>query len=155
MKVVVQRVSAASVTIADTIHATIGHGLLVLLGIAQEDTEADAIWIVQKLCKLRIFSDAGGKMNLDIHQIQGAVLVVSQFTLHALTHKGNRPSFIKAARPEQAIPLYQKLLALLEQELPQRVHAGVFGADMKVGLVNDGPVTIIIDSKQDEVLSPI
>jgi D-tyrosyl-tRNA(Tyr) deacylase len=150
MKVVIQRVSKASLTIDDTIYNQIGLGFVILLGIENNDTEEDVNWLVQKIVKLRVFSDDNGKMNLDIQQLDGEILVVSQFTLHAMTHKGNRPSFIKAARPEVAIPLYNKFISTLENHLPQKIKTGKFGADMKIELVNDGPVTIIIDSKEDE-----
>jgi D-tyrosyl-tRNA(Tyr) deacylase len=150
MRSVIQRVSSAQVTIEGKIHSSVGLGLLVLLGIEDEDTEEDITYLSTKLCNMRIFSDEEGKMNLDVKQINGEVLVVSQFTLHASTKKGNRPSFIKAARPEKAIPLYDKFLSETAILLQKPVKSGVFGADMKVSLVNDGPVTIVMDSKNRE-----
>jgi D-aminoacyl-tRNA deacylase len=150
MRLVIQRVSEASVTIEEKIHAQIGPGFLVLLGIEDSDTEEDLQYLVQKLCNMRVFSDGDGKMNLDIRQTGGEILVVSQFTLHASTRKGNRPSFIKAARPEQAVPLYERFLSETTALLGKACKAGIFGADMKVALVNDGPVTIIMDSKTKE-----
>jgi D-tyrosyl-tRNA(Tyr) deacylase len=144
MRVVIQRVSEAAVKIDGTIVGEISKGLLVLLGIAQEDTEQDALYLIQKLINLRIFSDADGKMNLSVQDCGGELLVVSQFTLYADTKKGNRPSYIRAARSEHAIPLYEFFL----QELQKGpIQTGQFGADMKVSLINDGPVTIIIDSR--------
>lgn len=150
MRAVIQRVSEASVTIDGTVTASIGVGLLILLGVEEADTDEDLTWLATKLAKLRIFSDAEGKMNADIKEAKGRALVVSQFTLHAATKKGNRPSFIRAARPETAIPLYEKFLRQLEAELGEGVERGVFGADMKVALVNDGPVTIWMDTKARE-----
>ena len=150
MRVVIQRVSEASVTIDGKIKSSIGQGLLILLGIEQEDNTEDLDWLCKKISALRIFSDDAGLMNLSVQDIGGELLVVSQFTLHGSTKKGNRPSFIRAARPEQAIPLYEKFLAVLEQESGGPVCSGAFGADMKVALVNDGPVTILIDSKNRE-----
>jgi len=150
MRLVLQRVSSASVTVDDTITGQIGLGLMILAGIEHEDTLEDAAWLVQKLTQMRIFGDAEGKMNLSVKDISGELLVVSQFTLHASTKKGNRPSFIRAARPETAIPLYEQFLALLEAEMGKPVARGIFGADMKVALVNDGPVTISIDSRARE-----
>jgi D-aminoacyl-tRNA deacylase len=150
MRAVIQRVSQASVTIDGKIVGEIGIGLLILLGIEDADNDEDIDWLATKLAKLRIFSDAKGKMNASITEVSGRALVVSQFTLHAATKKGNRPSFIRAARPEVAIPLYEKFLSRLEQELGQPVERGVFGADMKVALLNDGPVTICMDTKARE-----
>ena len=150
MRVLIQRVLEASVTIEESVTAKIGKGLLILVGIEEADTEVDISWLAGKIAKLRIFSDSEGKMNASLTEIKGQALVVSQFTLHANTKKGNRPSFIRAARPELAIPLYEKFLNNLEQELSQPVERGVFGADMKVALINDGPVTIWIDSKAKE-----
>ncbi len=149
MKAILQRVSAASVTIDGTTKAAIGSGLMILLGIEQTDTEADVIWLSKKIVQMRIFGDAAGLMNLSVQDIKGDILLISQFTLHAATKKGNRPSFIKAARPEQAIPLYEKMIAQLEMDLGKSISTGTFGADMKVALVNDGPVTIILDSKEE------
>lgn len=150
MRVVIQRTSQASVTIEEQIVAKIGRGLLVLAGIEAADTGEDVDWLVGKIVQMRIFEDAEGKMNLGVKDVAGDLLVVSQFTLHAGTKKGNRPSFIRAARPETAIPLYEQFLARLETEMGKPVPRGVFGADMKVALINDGPVTILIDSKSRE-----
>jgi len=150
MRVVLQRVSAASVTIENKIVAEIKTGLLVLLGIEEADTHEDIDWLVGKIAKIRIFGDENHVMNLSIQDINGDIIVVSQFTLHASTKKGNRPSYIKAAKPETAIPLYEKFVSTLEFELGKKVQTGVFGADMKVLLVNDGPVTIQMDSKNKE-----
>ena len=150
MRLVIQRVSEASVTIDGAVTAQIGPGLLILCGIEAADGGDDVAWLVQKVAQMRIFADAEGKMNLSIKDNGGGLLVVSQFTLHASTKKGNRPSFIRAARPEQAIPLYELFLSQLQAETGSPVARGVFGADMKVGLVNDGPVTICIDSRAKE-----
>lgn len=150
MRLVIQRVSEASVSIEGNVVASIGQGFLVLLGIEDEDQEDDLVYVLQKLIGLRIFSDQEGKMNLDLKQVNGDLLVVSQFTLHASTKKGNRPSFMKAARPEKAIPLYEKFLQQAEKELGKAVQRGEFGADMNVMLINDGPVTILLDSKNRE-----
>jgi|UniRef100_UPI004049F14C D-aminoacyl-tRNA deacylase len=147
MKIVIQRVSEAAVTINKEQYASIQLGLVVLVGIEQEDEKEDADWLVSKLVQLRIFSDNEGKMNKSILDIAGELLIISQFTLHAATKKGNRPSFIVAARPEKAIPLYDYFIAQANKQLTGKVKTGIFGADMKVSLVNDGPVTIIIDSK--------
>lgn len=151
MRAVVQRVSQASVTINGDIHGAIHDGLLILLGIEETDTLDDLTWLVNKIISMRIFSDTEGKMNLSIKDINnGAFLVISQFTLYGSTRKGNRPSFIRSARPDHAIPLYETFLDQLRQHSKLKVESGVFGADMKVALVNDGPVTIIIDSKLKE-----
>lgn len=150
MRVVIQRVRQASVTIDHALHASIDQGLLILLGIEENDTFDDADWLTQKIASLRIFSDDKGKMNRDVLQSNGQILVVSQFTLHAATKKGNRPSFIRAARPEQAIPLYDYFVKQMTALLQKPVLTGKFGADMQVALVNDGPVTIWIDSKNKE-----
>jgi D-tyrosyl-tRNA(Tyr) deacylase len=150
LKVVIQRVSEASVTIDQNIVAQINKGLLILVGIESEDNLEDINWLVSKIVYLRIFGDEMNVMNLSVKDSDGEIIVVSQFTLHALTKKGNRPSYIKAAKPEIAIPMYEKFVQLLELELGKRIHTGQFGADMKVALVNDGPVTIIIDSKNKE-----
>lgn len=150
MRLVIQRVSEASVTIDHSIVGTIKTGLLVLLGIEAADSSEDCDWLIQKLINMRIFSDPDGKMNLSILDIDGELLVVSQFTLHASTKKGNRPSFIQAARPEQAIPLYEEFKKKAEIACGKKIQSGEFGADMKVALINDGPVTIIIDSKNRE-----
>ncbi|MDH4454829.1 MAG: D-aminoacyl-tRNA deacylase [Verrucomicrobiota bacterium] len=150
MRLVLQRVSSASVTVDDAITCQIGLGLLILAGIEHDDTADDLAWLVSKVTQMRIFADAEGKMNLSVKDSGGDLLVVSQFTLHASTKKGNRPSFIRAARPETAIPLYEQFLALLEAEMGKPVARGIFGADMQVALVNDGPVTICIDSRAKE-----
>jgi D-tyrosyl-tRNA(Tyr) deacylase len=146
MRIVVQRISEASVKINGEFVGSIAQGLMVLLGIETIDSQTDADYLIQKLINLRIFNDNEGKMNLSIQDIDGELLVVSQFTLHASTKKGNRPSYIRAARPEQAIPLYQYFIEQARIQLNSNVQTGEFGADMKVSLVNDGPVTIIIDS---------
>jgi D-tyrosyl-tRNA(Tyr) deacylase len=150
MRVVVQRVSEAAVAIDGREVARIGVGLLVLVGVETGDTAADAAWLAGKLAVLRIFPDAEGKMNRSVRETGGGVLVVSQFTLHAATAKGNRPGFTRAARPEEAIPLYERFLADLERETGRRPERGVFAADMQVRLVNDGPVTILVDSRARE-----
>ncbi|GHA26704.1 D-aminoacyl-tRNA deacylase [Salinimicrobium marinum] len=150
MRVVLQRVSRASVTINNKVNAEIGDGLLILLGIEEEDSGEDIKWLCSKIVKMRIFSDESGIMNNSLLDINGDAIVVSQFTLHANTKKGNRPSYIKAAKPDVAIPLYEEFVQVLEKELGKPVGTGEFGADMKVDLLNDGPVTIIIDSKRRE-----
>ena len=150
MKIVIQRVSEASVTIDENKVAEIKNGLLVLLGIVDDDTQEDINFLVRKTANLRVFNDENEVMNKSLIDIDGDVIVVSQFTLQASTKKGNRPSYIKAARPELAIPLYENFVATLEKELGKKVQTGQFGADMKVALLNDGPVTIIIDSKNKE-----
>lgn len=150
MRVVLQRVSSASVTVSEKIVGEIQKGLLVLVGIEDADTQEDIDWLVTKITQLRIFGDANEIMNLSVEEVNGDVLVVSQFTLHAATKKGNRPSYIKAARPEVAIPIYEKFVTTLEHKLGKKVPTGIFGADMKVALLNDGPVTIVIDSKNKE-----
>ncbi|SHM23442.1 D-aminoacyl-tRNA deacylase [Flavobacterium xanthum] len=150
MKVVLQRVSSASVTIDNKIVADIQKGLLVLVGIEDADNQEDIDWLVNKITNIRIFGDEDDLMNLSVKDIDGEVLVVSQFTLHALTKKGNRPSYIKASKPEIAIPLYENFVSHLQKELGKKVQTGIFGADMKVLLLNDGPVTIVIDSKNRE-----
>ena len=150
MKLVIQRVSSASVSVNQQVISSIQQGLLVLLGIEHHDSEEDALWLIQKMLQMRIFSDEEGKMNRSLLDLNGDLLVVSQFTLHASTKKGNRPSFIAAARPEQAIPLYEFFLQKASEALGKPVQTGEFGADMQVMLVNDGPVTIIIDSKNKE-----
>ena len=150
MKIVTQRVACADVKIENKIHSQISNGLLILIGIEETDEKSDADYLIQKTAGLRIFNDQHSKMNLTVNDINGEILVVSQFTLHANTKKGNRPSFIKAAKPEKAIPLYNYFLTQLNGQLQTEVKSGVFGADMKVSLINDGPVTIIIDSKNKE-----
>ena len=147
MKVIIQRVSEASVTVDQKVVGKITKGFLILLGIGTEDSEADADWLVQKTVGLRVFNDAEGLMNRSLAEVGGQVLVISQFTLMAATKKGNRPSYIQAARPDQAIPLYEYFIQKLGQQLEEKVETGIFGADMKVRLLNDGPVTIPIDSK--------
>lgn len=150
MRVVIQRVSEASVTIDGKINAQIGQGLLILLGIENADGQEDIDWLCKKISQLRIFSDAEGKMNLSVQDVSGEIIVVSQFTLHASTKKGNRPSYIQAARPEIAIPLYEKFVETLKEVSGLKVGTGEFGADMKVALLNDGPVTITMDTKVKE-----
>ena len=150
MKVVIQRVSYASVTIDNKIVADILKGLLVLVGIEDLDTQEDSNWLASKIVNIRIFGDENDVMNLSVKDINGDVIVVSQFTLHAATKKGNRPSYVKASKPEIAIPLYENFVLQLEKELGKKVQTGIFGADMKVLLLNDGPVTIVIDSKNRE-----
>ncbi len=150
MRIVAQRVSHASVTIGEKIKSEIGTGMLILLGIEDADTGEDVDWLCNKLTKMRIFGDENDAMNLDINQVGGSFLVVSQFTLHALTKKGNRPSFIRAARPEKSIPLYELFLGRLAEISGREVQSGEFGAMMEVELTNDGPVTIIMDSKNRE-----
>ena len=150
MKAVIQRVSESSVTIDNEVVAQIQQGLLVLIGIEDADNQEDINWLTSKIANLRIFEDESEVMNLSLKDIDGEMIVVSQFTLHALTKKGNRPSYIKASKPEIAIPLYESFVKQMEIELGKKVQTGQFGADMKVGLVNDGPVTIIIDTKNKE-----
>ena len=148
MRLVIQRVANASVKVpSESYEASIGKGLLVLAAFIDEDTDEDIEWCARKLAAMRIFDDADGVMNLSVKDVDGEILAVSQFTLYASTVKGNRPSYIKAAKPDVAIPLYEKFLVKLEEHLSKPVARGIFGADMKVGLVNDGPVTIIVDSK--------
>ena len=150
MKAVIQRVSQSSVTINNEIVAQIQQGLLVLVGIEDTDNQEDINWLTSKIANLRIFEDENEVMNLSLKDINGEMIVVSQFTLHAATKKGNRPSYIKASKPEIAIPLYESFVQQMEKELGKKVQTGQFGADMKVSLVNDGPVTIIIDTKNKE-----
>lgn len=150
MRCVIQRVSEASVTIDGKVKSSICTGLLVLAGIEDADTDEDVEWISGKIAKLRIFDDAEGVMNCSIAEVRGDILLISQFTLHASTKKGNRPSYLKAAKPDFAIPLYEKLIARLETETGKKIFTGEFGADMKVKLLNDGPVTILIDTKNKE-----
>ena len=149
MIAVVQRVSAASVTIENRIKSTIASGLLVLLGVEDADNLEDIDWLASKIVNLRIFNDEQGVMNVGVKDVNGEILVVSQFTLHASIKKGNRPSYIKAAKPEIAIPLYESFVKVVQSNLGKEVQTGEFGADMKVSLVNDGPVTIIIDTKNN------
>lgn len=150
MRAVIQRVSKASVTIGGKVHSQIGWGLLVLLGIEDADTAEDIEWLSNKIVNLRIFDDAGGVMNESVKDKNGEIILVSQFTLHASTKKGNRPSYIKASKPDVAVPLYEKMIEQLSADLGKRIGTGEFGADMKVELVNDGPVTIVIDTKNKE-----
>jgi D-aminoacyl-tRNA deacylase len=154
MRTVIQRVSRAGVTIeggkTPTIQSSIGSGLLVLLGIEDGDTSEDIQWLSSKIVNLRIFNDPGGIMNLSVKDTGGDILLVSQFTLHASTKKGNRPSYIRASKPDIAIPLYQQMIGRLETDLGKSIRTGEFGADMQVDLVNDGPVTIVIDTKDRE-----
>jgi len=150
MKAVLQRVSQASVTIEGAISAEIKTGLLVLVGIEDADLDDDINWLVGKIINMRIFGDENEVMNLSVQDVQGDIIVVSQFTLHASTKKGNRPSYIKASKPDLAIPLYEKFVAKLQSEFGKKIQTGKFGADMKVALLNDGPVTIIIDTKNRE-----
>jgi D-tyrosyl-tRNA(Tyr) deacylase len=147
MRVVIQRVSNASVTIDGSLKGSIGSGLLVLLGIEDQDDVSDIEWLTQKICNLRIFNDDSGVMNLSVKDKNAEILLVSQFTLYASVKKGSRPSYLKASRPEKAIPMYEKVILQMEKELGKPVQTGEFGADMKVELLNDGPVTILIDSK--------
>jgi D-tyrosyl-tRNA(Tyr) deacylase len=144
---VIQRVSEASVTIDGQVKGRIGTGFLILLGITHNDAREDLDWLSKKIVGMRIFGDAEGKMNLDLKTVDGSILLISQFTLQASTKKGNRPSFIEAARPEVAIPLYEQMIQQLSTDLGKPIETGEFGADMKVALINDGPVTIVIDSK--------
>lgn len=150
MRAVIQRVSKAGVMIDGKIHSKIGEGLLVLLGIEDADTMDDIEWLSSKIVNLRIFDDENGVMNLSVLDKKGEMLLVSQFTLHASTKKGNRPSYIKASKPEVAVPLYEKMIQQLSGDLGQTIKTGIFGADMKVDLLNDGPVTIVIDTKNKE-----
>ena len=147
MRAVIQRVTKASVTIDEVIRGKIGDGLVVLIGIEDADSEEDINWLSNKMVNLRIFNDEDGVMNKSVLEISGCILLISQFTLHANTKKGNRPSYIKASKPDVAIPLYEKLIAQLKTDLGKEIETGIFGADMKVELLNDGPVTIIIDTK--------
>lgn len=150
MRAVVQRVSKASVSVEEQITGAIGIGLLVLLGIEDADTTEDIQWLSSKIVNLRIFNDEAGVMNKSVIDVGGDVLLVSQFTLHAATKKGNRPSYLKASKPDYAIPMYQKMIAQLEKDLGKKLQTGIFGADMKVELLNDGPVTIVMDTKNKE-----
>lgn len=150
MRIVIQRVKKASVSIENKIHSEINQGQLVLLGIEDADDFSDVEWLIGKIIKLRIFDDDQGVMNLAINQVEGEILLISQFTLHASTKKGARPSYIKAAHPDKAIPLYETFVQELQKQLHTEVKTGVFGAEMQVELINDGPVTIIIDSKNRE-----
>lgn len=150
MKVVIQRVSSASVAVEEKLISKINNGLLILLGITDGDSHEDILWLVRKISNLRIFNDSEGVMNLSLLDAKADAIVVSQFTLYASTKKGNRPSYVKAAKPSVAVPLYEAFVLALEKELGKKVGTGIFGADMKVELLNDGPVTIIIDTKNKE-----
>ncbi len=150
MRAVIQRVSSASVTVEDKIISSIQQGLLILIGIEEEDSREDILWLSGKISRLRIFEDENGVMNKSVLNICGDAIVVSQFTLHASIKKGNRPSYINAAKPEIAIPIYESFVSQLELDMQKKVGTGIFGADMKVSLLNDGPVTIIIDTKNKE-----
>jgi len=150
MRAVIQRVSSASVTVEDKIISSIQQGLLILIGIEEEDSREDILWLSGKISRLRIFEDENGVMNKSVLNICGDAIVVSQFTLHASIKKGNRPSYINAAKPEIAIPLYESFVSQLELDMQKKVGTGIFGADMKISLLNDGPVTIIIDTKNKE-----
>ena len=150
MRVVLQRTAHASVKVERNATGSIQKGLLVLMGIEDADTLGDIEWLSNKIVNLRIFDDENGVMNLSVKEVSGEILLVSQFTLHASTKKGNRPSYIKASKPDVAIPLYEKMIAQLETDLGKKIQTGIFGADMKVELLNDGPVTIVIDSKNKE-----
>ncbi|MCL5245852.1 D-aminoacyl-tRNA deacylase [Cellulophaga sp. 20_2_10] len=150
MRAVIQRVTRASVTVEDKVISKINLGLLILLGIEAEDTQEDIEWLSRKIANLRIFNDEAGVMNKSLIDVNGDAIVVSQFTLHAAIKKGNRPSYIKAARPEVAIPLYEQFILQVESDINKKVGTGIFGADMKVDLLNDGPVTILIDTKNKE-----
>ena len=150
MRVVIQRVTKAGVRIEGKINGEIEAGLVVFAGFEDADSKEDIVWISNKICNLRIFNDAEGVMNVSVKEAGGDILLISQFTLHASTKKGNRPSYIKASKPPVAIPLYEQLIKQLEKDLNKKIHTGIFGADMKVELVNDGPVTIIIDTKNKE-----
>lgn len=150
MRCVIQRVSEASVTIDEKVKSSIGLGLMVLVGIEEADNDEDIEWLCGKISKLRIFGDEAGVMNCSVMDVNGEILLISQFTLHASTKKGNRPSYLKAAKPEFAIPMYEKFIFQLQKETGKKIFTGEFGADMKVRLLNDGPVTIVIDSKNRE-----
>jgi D-tyrosyl-tRNA(Tyr) deacylase len=150
MRAVIQRVAKASVTIEGNVNGKIGNGLLVLLGIEDADTDEDIRWLSNKIINLRIFNDENGIMNRSLVEVNGNILLISQFTLHASTKKGNRPSYIKASKPDVAIPLYEKMIQQLETDLNKKIRTGIFGADMKVELLNDGPVTIVMDTKNKE-----
>lgn len=150
MRAVIQRVAKASVTINGSVQSSISHGLLVLLGIENDDTNEDIEWLSGKISRLRIFNDQNGIMNLSVKDVDGEVLLISQFTLHASTKKGNRPSYIKAAKPDIAIPIYNNLILQLQKDINKKIKTGEFGAFMEVSLINDGPVTIVIDTKNKE-----
>jgi D-tyrosyl-tRNA(Tyr) deacylase len=150
MRAVIQRVTKASVTIEGRVNGQIGNGLLVFVGIENADSEEDIAWLSNRIVNLRIFNDDNGVMNISVNEIKGDILLISQFTLHAMTKKGNRPSYVNASKPDIAIPLYEKMINQLSTDLGKDIQTGIFGADMKVELLNDGPVTIIIDTKNRE-----
>ena len=150
MRALIQRIKEASITINGSLHASVGNGILVFVGIEESDDRDDIEWLAGKIVRLRIFNDMEGIMNLPVTEIQGEIMVVSQFTLHASTRKGNRPSYIKAAKPDVAIPLYEAFVGQLEKEFNRNVKTGLFGADMKISLINDGPVTIFMDTRNKE-----
>ena len=150
MRALIQRIKEASITINGALHASVRNGLLVFVGIEESDDRDDIEWLAGKIVRLRIFNDTEGIMNLPVTEIQGEIMVVSQFTLHASTRKGNRPSYIKAAKPDVAIPLYEAFVGQLEKEFNRNVKTGLFGADMKISLINDGPVTIFMDTRNKE-----
>lgn len=150
MRAVIQRVSRAGVKVDDKITGEIGEGLLVFLGIEDADTEEDITWLSSKIVNLRIFNDENGVMNKSVMEVEGGILLISQFTLHASTKKGNRPGYSKASKPDVAIPMYEKMIKQLEADLSKKIQTGIFGADMKVELLNDGPVTIVMDTKNKE-----
>ncbi|MDO4879784.1 MAG: D-aminoacyl-tRNA deacylase [Capnocytophaga sp.] len=150
MRAIIQRVSQASLTIEQNIYSQIEKGLVVLLGIEDTDTQEDIEWLANKILKMRIFDDNQGVMNLSVEDIQGEIMIVSQFTLHASTKKGNRPSYIRAAKPEVSIPIYEQFILFIKKNFNEKIKTGVFGADMKINLTNDGPVTIFIDTKNKE-----
>ena len=150
MRAVIQRVTKASVTIEGKVNGQIANGLLVLMGIENADTEEDIKWLSSKIVNLRVFNDEKGVMNISVKEIAGDILLISQFTLHASTKKGNRPSYIKASKPDIAIPIYEKMIEQLSIDLGKQIQTGIFGADMKIELLNDGPVTIVIDTRNKE-----
>jgi len=150
MKAVIQRVLKANVTVMDTLKSEIASGLLILIGVEDSDNDEDVAWLSNKIVNLRIFNDENNVPNISVKEMNGDILLVSQFTLHASTKKGNRPSYIKASKPDHAIPMYEKMIVQLENDLGKKIYTGEFGADMKVSLLNDGPVTIIIDTKNKE-----
>ena len=150
MRAVIQRVTRAGVTIEGNVHGQIKNGLLILLGVEDSDIQDDIEWLSSKIVNLRVFNDKNGVMNISLKDVNGDILLISQFTLHASTKKGNRPSYIKASKPDIAIPIYEKMISQLSSDLGKEIQTGIFGADMKVELLNDGPVTIVIDTKKKE-----
>jgi D-tyrosyl-tRNA(Tyr) deacylase len=150
MRAVIQRVTRASVTIEGNVHGQIKNGLLILLGVEDSDIQDDIEWLSSKIVNLRVFNDKNGVMNISLKDVNGDILLISQFTLHASTKKGNRPSYIRAGKPDIAIPVYEKMISQLSNDLGKEIQTGIFGADMKVELLNDGPVTIVIDTKNKE-----